>query len=93
MLRLFAVRDVKADAYGAIICLGTRGLALRAFADACANSQSPMAQYPSDYSLYELGEFEPCSGVVKGLATPVFVASAVDVVQQLKSARGQEVVA
>ncbi|WNK12978.1 MAG: nonstructural protein [Microvirus sp.] len=78
MLKIFAVRDVKAEAYGALICVMTKGLASRAFVDACSDSRSPMAQYPSDYSLYELGEFDPNSGAVSGHKLPVYIMSATE---------------
>lgn len=87
MLKIFSVRDVKADAYGNLICCPTAGLATRAFADACASPQSPMAQYPSDYSMYELGSFDPSSGVVVGLPVPKFIASATEMIKELKRVR------
>lgn len=87
MLRVYAVRDVKADAFGSLIVCPTKGLALRAFADACADQRSPMAQYPEDYNLYELGTFEPNSGELVGHKVPVHVASASSVVETLREAR------
>jgi len=88
MLKLFAVYDDKAAAFGAVMCLPTNGLALRAFADACADARSPMAQYPMDYKLMELGEYDPNSGSIKGLPLPLLVATASQVLQQLSVARG-----
>ena len=84
MLKVYAVRDVKADAYGNLICVSTAGLATRAFADACADSRSPMAQYPEDYSLYELGTFDPSSGQILGHRLPSLVVSAVSIIDALK---------
>lgn len=76
MLKVFAVRDVKADAFGNLMCVPTVGLATRAFSDACANPQSPMAAYPEDYTMYELGEYDPNTGNVKGHILPKLVMSA-----------------
>lgn len=87
MLKVFAVRDVKADAYGNLICVPTVGLATRAFSDACADARSPMAQYPADYSLYELGSFDPASGTIAGLPTPKYVCSAHEIITQREAAR------
>lgn len=78
MLKVFAVRDVKADAYGALICVPTQGLAMRAFIEAAADPRGPIAQYPTDYSLYELGTFDPNSGTLIGHKTPIFVSSAIE---------------
>lgn len=87
MLKVFAVFDVKAAAYGNLICVSTRGLALRAFADACADQRGPLAQYPEDYAMYELGEYEPNAGSLVGHKNPIHVASASQVVDQLKAGR------
>nr|QJB19048.1 MAG: nonstructural protein [Microvirus sp.] len=84
MLKVFAVRDVKADAFGNLICVPTKGLAVRAFADACADARSPMAMYPEDHSLYEVGEYDPNSGTIKGHALPQLVISASEVLSQSK---------
>lgn len=86
-MKLFAVRDVKADAFGAPVSLQTRGLALRGFRDVCARGESDMARYPSDYMLYELGEYEPNTGRLVGHPVPVFVASAVEMIEAIKAER------
>lgn len=91
MLKVFAVRDVKADAFGNLICVPTKGLAVRAFADACADARSPLAQYPEDHSLYEVAEYDPNSGTIKGHPLPVLVVSATEVIAQAKKP-AQEVV-
>jgi hypothetical protein len=80
MLKVFAVRDVKADAFGNLITVPTKGLATRAFADACADSRSPMAQYPEDYTMYEIGVYDPNSGTIKGHALPELVMTAVEAI-------------
>lgn len=84
MLKVFAVRDVKADAFGSLICVSTQGLATRSFLDACLNPQSPMAQYPEDYSLYELGEYDPNSGSVIGHKLPVLICTASELLARSK---------
>lgn len=92
MMKLFAVRDVKADAFGAPQTISTRGLALRGFADACADSRSEFAKYPDDYSLYEVGTYDPNTGMVSAHRLPDFVASARSVVDQIKIAKNPEAV-
>lgn len=76
MLKVFAVRDVKADAFGNLMCVPTVGLAKRAFLDACQDQRSPMAQYPEDYSLFELGEYDPSCGEVRGHKLPSLICTA-----------------
>lgn len=76
MMKLYAVRDVKADSFGAPISIATKGLALRSFSDACLDPKSEFARFPADYMLYELGEYEPNSGKIVSHNIPVYVASA-----------------
>lgn len=86
MMKLFAVRDVKADAFGAPMSIATKGLALRSFGDACCSPSSELARFPADYMLYEIGEYEPNSGKLIGHDVPVFVASAVEMIEKAKAA-------
>lgn len=87
MMKLYAVRDVKADSFGSPMSIATKGLALRGFADACADERSELAKYPDDYMLYELGTYDPNSGTVASHSVPEFVVSARSVVDQLKLSR------
>lgn len=90
MQKVFACFDVKAAQYGGLILLPTRGLALRSFSDACADPKSPMAQYPGDFAMHELGSFDPSTGELKALPRPEIVATAAAVIQQLQAARKVE---
>lgn len=83
-MKLFAVRDIKADSYGAPISVATRGLALRSFSDVCLDARSEIAKYPEDYSLHELGEYDPNSGVITPHPSPKHVASAVEMISAAK---------
>ena len=78
MQRVFAVRDVKADAFETLIVLPTRGLALRGFVNAAAQPDSPLNKYPADFMLYELGEYDPNTGSINGHSTPIFISSATE---------------
>lgn len=82
MLKVFAVFDVKAAAFGAPQFMATRGLAMRAFAEASADARSPLAQYPADYSLYELGEYDPATGMITSLPQPSMLVSAAAIIQE-----------
>lgn len=81
MLKIFALRDVKSDSYGGLLCLPTAGIAMRGLMEILANPESPLSKYPDDYSLYELGEFDPSSGMVTALKVPVFVTSVLSLVK------------
>lgn len=58
----FAIYDSKLEAFMTPFFQATRGLALRSFAELVNDSNHPVAKYPEDFSLWELGEFEPESG-------------------------------
>ncbi len=85
MLKMFAVFDSKAESYGTPMFVSTKGLALRGFADACADPSSALAMHPADYVLYEVGSYEPNSGKLTDITPAVFVVAASSVVDLLKS--------
>lgn len=60
-----SVRDQKADAFMQPIFTVTRGTAERSFAQALKDKDSPFAQTPEDYSMWELGTFDEASGVIE----------------------------
>lgn len=84
MMKLFAVRDVKAEAYGAPMSIATKGLAIRSFGDACLDPKCEFARFPADYMLYEIAEYDPNSGSIVPHKVPLFVASASEMVFQPK---------
>lgn len=87
MMKLFAVRDVKADAFGSPMSIATKGLALRSFGDACVAPNSELCRFPDDYMLYELGEYDPNSGQITSHRLPVFIISASDIVKERNNGR------
>lgn len=76
MQKLFAVHDVKAAAFGKAFPMASAGLALRGFVDACKTPECPFRAHPADYSLYELGEYDPNTGMVKSHRQPIVLMSA-----------------
>lgn len=87
MMRLFAVRDVKSESFGAPFSIATVGLALRGFSDACTSGKSDLSKYPADYMLYELGTYEPNTGTIVCHNVPVFVASATEMIEKQRAER------
>lgn len=82
MLKVFASFDVKAAAFGTPIFLPTSGLAIRMFSDSCADPRSPMAQHPADYTLLELGTYDPNTGRLESHPQPLWLASAADIISK-----------
>lgn len=89
-LKVYALRDVKADAFGPLMTVETKGLALRALADAVQNPQSRISQYPEDFMLYELGEYDPNSGELVPHRVPELVATVQAVIDSMKKAQLRE---
>lgn len=84
-MKLFSVRDVKAESFGAPMSILTTGLALRGFAEAASDPQSPLHKFPNDYVLYELGEYEPNSGLIIPLSQPRYVVTASGIVEMMEA--------
>lgn len=78
MLRVFAIRDVKADAFEEMLVVcPTQGIAKRVFVDGVAQKGSRLSRYAEDFSLMEVGEFDQSSGQISGHKVPVLVMTAV----------------
>lgn len=86
MMKVFAVRDSKADAFGELFACPSVGLAVRSFGEAVMNPKTGLNRYPEDYSLWELGTYEQNSGQVEGLKLPKLIKSAVEVIQENRAA-------
>lgn len=85
MLKLFAVRDIKAGAFGAPMALPTRALAVRVFGELVEDGRSPYAKYPADFQLYEIGDYDPNSGIITPVDVPSFLVTAFELVQVRRS--------
>jgi len=89
MKKLFAVRDVKADTFGAPMAIPTEGLAVRSFTEAVLAPNSDLAKYKEDYMLYEIGTYEPNCGLVTALPVPRFIVSASSVYDSHQASRAK----
>ena len=84
MLKVFAVRDVKGEVFGQPMFIPSVGEAVRGFRDACEAPDSMLRKHASDYALYELGTYDPRSGLFDSLKLPVLLCEAAAVVAELK---------
>ena len=85
--KIFTVHDVAADAFATPFVQKTTGLAIRSFAQACQDENTQLHQHPSDYTLFQIGEFDEDTGEITP-CTPFSVAKALDYAQtstQLKA--------
>lgn len=57
-LKLFTVRDVKAEVYLPPFTMRSKGEAIRSFASEVGRQDSTIGAHPSDFVLFYLGEFD-----------------------------------
>ncbi len=63
-LCMYAIYDIKAEAYLTPFFSPNAQLALRMFMQAGADTNSNIHQYPADFTLFEIGEFEQDHGTL-----------------------------
>lgn len=75
-MKMFTIRDVKAEGYNTPFFQATYGLAERAFKEACTDPQSIISKNKEDFSLYYLGEFDQNSGLLTLETVPKHICDA-----------------
>lgn len=64
MMNVYAVKDTKSQLFNNPFVQKTDGTAIRTFSAACEDPKTELNKYPSDFSLYNLGEYDPESGKI-----------------------------
>lgn len=85
ILKVFAVYDSKALLYDRPFFVNTVGSAVRAFSDAVQDKNAVFAKHPGDYQLYEIGNYDDCSGLLTALIPMKLLGCAADFVVAEKS--------
>lgn len=75
-MKIYCVHDVKAEAFMNPVYYRTKGEALRAFETTCKDSSSQFNKFPSDFTMYELGEFNEFNGSFNIHEKPLHMANA-----------------
>lgn len=80
ILKVLSVKDLAAQSFGRPIFVPAIPLAVRSFTQEVNRSdpQNDMHLHPSDFELYELGDFDDTTGIFAPIA-PRLVSRAVDV--------------
>lgn len=65
-LKIYAIKDKKAEAYLQPFTTTKDGLAIRMI-QASMEQENNLSKYPEDFSLYQIGEFNENTGKVEGL--------------------------
>lgn len=64
MKYLVSLYDRATEAYGPIMTVPTRAVALREFRQACNDNTSPISKHPTDYELYQLATYDDQTGEI-----------------------------
>ena len=83
-LKVFAIRDSALDAYIRPFFVPSVAMAARSFRDEVNRPESEMHRHPSDYELFELGEWDEESGQFAQNAVARSVVRAVDCKEDVK---------
>lgn len=83
MPRIYSIHDSKSEAYLQPFFMRTKAEAIRSFQSATKDTTSPFSQYPADFTLYELGEFDELSSSIVTHAKPVHLANAAEFTNQI----------
>lgn len=78
ILKAFSVYDDAAQAYGQPFFAPALGLAIRMFTDLVNDPKSSPSQYPDQFTLFELGDFDDATGVLERLPTPRSMGKAIE---------------
>lgn len=77
-LKVYAIFDAAAKAYGPPMVFHTNGLALREFEDICKNTQSQLHKSPADFSCWEIGEYDTDTAILEAGVAPKALAQATE---------------
>lgn len=77
-MKVFSVYDSKAEAYLAPMFFQARGVAIRMFGAASADEKHDFHRFASDYTLFELGDFDERSGLFTLHSAPLALGNALE---------------
>lgn len=61
-MKAFSLFDNKAGMFSAPFFFHNRAMALRACKDMARDTETSVGRHPADFELFEIGEFDDCSG-------------------------------
>lgn len=82
LLKVFSIRDGKAEYFGNPFFQVTHGEAERSFRTAVNDPKTTFSQFPEDFDMFYLGDFDNSTGHFKALATPQHVMKALQCVEK-----------
>ena len=80
--KLYSVEDIKTQIFHPPQFCHNVGHALRFFTTQFQNPDSIQNRYPDDFRLYEIGTYNDLDARIKGYATPKFICSVRELLEQ-----------
>lgn len=80
-LHVFSIFDSKAENFNNPIFLPAVGQATRLFGDQVNDETSPFNKHPEDYTLFQIGTYDPMSGKLEPLTTPISLGLAIEYIE------------
>lgn len=81
-LKMFSIRDSKAEVFNQPWFAKTHGEAERNFTQLAKDPKSFVSQFPDDFDLYFVGEYNDQTGEVLPLDTPHHLLKAISVINR-----------
>lgn len=63
--KIFVLKDDKSATYGPPIVEQTRGMLIRSIQEGLAQGTAIWAKHPQDFTLFEMGEYDPRTGNIE----------------------------
>ncbi|MGE0175404.1 MAG: phage ORF5 protein [Oligoflexales bacterium] len=79
VLKVYSIRDSKAQVFHPPFFQKTHGEAERSFKELANDNKNFIGKYPEDYDLYYLGEYDDNGGLLMPIDTPQHITKAVQV--------------
>lgn len=81
-LKIYSIRDAKAEIFNMPFYKKTHGEAERDFHQLCQDEKSTPAKYPEDFDLYYIGTYDDVTGRIESLDTPQHITKAIQMRKQ-----------
>jgi hypothetical protein len=82
VLKVFSIHDQKAEAYNTPFFQKTKGEALRNFTTGVNDPKTTLNQYPEDFDLWEMGDWDDQTGKFEPYETPKHIAKAIEMLDR-----------
>lgn len=87
VVKLYSIYDRKAQYYLPLMQHRAEADAIREFTDICFNGDLPIAKYPADFDLIELGEWGTGDGAITPSTHPVPIINGLVAIQNAQAER------